>query len=91
MAGAEKSDIARRQKYCLFTNLPSALRSIPYGPDVPAPSPPTYLDDVQLSSGSEISNDESEGVIVDPGIRKPMNDEHFESYLGEADKLTMHL
>ena len=49
---------SKTKKNIAYPNLPSALLPIPHGPDVPVPSPPTYLDDVQLNSGSEISIDD---------------------------------
>ena len=59
-AHAKSRGIAQRQgKKIAYPNLLSALQRILCGPDVPVPSPPMYLDDVQLSSGSKISNDES--------------------------------
>ena len=51
----------KTRKNIAYPNLSSALRPIPHGPDVPVPSPPNTLDDIQLSSGSETySNDESD-------------------------------
>ena len=74
MAGAEKNTVMIDCFFCTckgkeyssktrknngYPNFPSELCPVPRGPNVPLPSPPKYLDNVQLSSGSDISNDES--------------------------------
>jgi hypothetical protein len=33
-----------------YKNLPSAIRSLPHGPDVPVPTPPTHLENVDSPS-----------------------------------------
>lgn len=43
-------------KNIVYPNLPSALRPVAHGPDVPVPSPPGNLEDIHLSSESESSN-----------------------------------
>lgn len=60
----EYSSKTRENIACL--NLPSALRVIPHGSDVPVQSHPNCLDDVQLSSGTEAhGNEESDFYLGD--------------------------
>lgn len=43
-------------KNIVYPNLPSAMRPVAHGPDVPVPSPPGNLEDLHLSSESESSS-----------------------------------
>ncbi|KRY96484.1 hypothetical protein T11_9672, partial [Trichinella zimbabwensis] len=51
---------AKNRKYISYPNLPSAIRPVPHGPDVPIPSPPDSMDTIVLSdegSGRETITD----------------------------------
>lgn len=55
-----------------YPNLPSAIRTIPHGPDVPMPDPPTNLDEVNLpDEDGTVPQPEDGSSSSDVGVGEP--------------------
>lgn len=55
-----------------YPNLPSAIRTIPHGPDVPMPDPPTNLDEVNWpGEDGTVPQPEDGSSSSDVGVGEP--------------------
>ena len=51
---------SKTRKSIIYPDLPSALRPVPHGPDVPVPSPPDNFEDIHLSSDLDSSDHDAD-------------------------------
>jgi hypothetical protein len=77
----------RNKEEITYTNLPSAIRPVPHGPDVPVPKPSKQLDTLEAESSvtpNEMSEDSEYGTsILD--TPEPFNQTELNDLVGDLN------
>ena len=72
---------SRNKQYIHYPNVPSAIRPVPHGPDVPIPTPPALLKDVE-ESDAKMSSFECQSA---DDLQYECNKDHRPTLFGQEE------